>query len=139
VYYHTLDPSHTLEEIESVFTRTREVVLPVVDPDKESSGSPGYTGLVLLDSIQPYLQSESGFKQAVVADDLSEPFVSINLRDTLKEVQAVFERVEYPELPVVDDTGVIVGFVRPAQVISEYHRALLRKQSESAASRDGSD
>jgi len=139
VYYHTLDPSHTIEEIESVFTRTKEVVLPVTDPELESAENPGYVGLVLLDSIQPYLQSELGFKQAVVADDLAEPFVSVNLHDSLSDVQEVFERVEYPELPVVDDSGVIVGFVRPAQVISEYHRALLRKKSEASSHRKGSD
>jgi CIC family chloride channel protein len=130
VYYHTLERSHTLEEIESVFTRTTEVVLPVTDPELESGSDPGYVGLVLLDSIQPYLRSEDGFKRAVVADDLAEPFVAVSLSDDLNHVQEIFERVGYPELPVVDDSGVIVGFVRPAQVISEYHRALLRKRSQ---------
>ena len=134
VYYHSLVPSHTLDEIQSVFTRTQEVVLPVQASDEEANGSPNYTGLVLLDSIQPYLQSDALFRQAIVAGDLAEPFVSVHLEDSLDQVQAVFEKVEYPELPVVDDTGVIVGFVRPGQVISEYHRALLRKKGENDTS-----
>ncbi len=128
VYYHSLVPEHTLNEIESVFTRTREVVLPVLASDEDPSGSPDYVGLVLLDSIQPYLQSDTLFKRTIVAEDLAEPFAAVHLDDSLDKVQAVFEQVEYPELPVLDDMGVIVGFVRPGQVISEYHRALLRKK-----------
>lgn len=130
IYYHSLVPNHTLDEIQSVFTRTREVVLPVIAPDDEASRSPNYVGLVLLDSIQPYLQSDALFRQAIDAGDLAVPFVSVHLEDSLDKVQAVFEKVEYPELPVVDDKGVIVSFVRPGQVISEYHRALLRTKHE---------
>ena len=128
VFYHTLVPNHTFEEIESVFTRTREVVLPVTAADDKSRGAPEYVGLVLLDSLQPYLHSDASFKRTIVADDLAEAFVSVHLEDSLEKVQAVFEKVQYPELPVVDDTGAIVGFVRPGEVISEYHRALLRKK-----------
>ncbi|MCH8124316.1 MAG: chloride channel protein [Bacteroidetes bacterium] len=127
VYYHSLVPDHTLDEIQSVFTRTREVVLPVMASDEDASGTPNYVGLVFLDSIQPYLQSDALLKQAIIAGDLAESFVAVHLEDSLDEVQAVFERVEYPELPVLDASGVIVGFVRPGQVISEYHRAGIRK------------
>ncbi len=129
VYYHTLAPDHTLEDIVNVFTRTREVVLPVVSPETENSRHPHYLGLVLLDSIQPYLQSDALFRQGIVAADLMVPFVAVRLEDTLDVVQATFERVEYPELPVLNTDGVIVGFVRPAQVVGEYHRALLRVQA----------
>jgi len=126
VYYHSLVPDHTLDEIESVFTRTREVILPVTSAEEVAGEAPEYVGLVLLDSIQPYLDSDTEFKHTVIALDIAEPFVSVNLDSSLDEVQAVFERVEYPELPVLDASGLIVGFIRPGQVISAYHRASLR-------------
>jgi len=126
VYYHSLVPDHTLDEIESVFTRTREVILPVTSAEEVPGEAPEYVGLVLLDSIQPYLDSDTEFKHTVIALDIAEPFVSVNLDSLLDEVQAVFERVEYPELPVLDASGLIVGFIRPGQVISAYHRASLR-------------
>ena len=126
VYYHSLVPDHTLDEIESVFTRTREVILPVTSAEEVPGKTPAYVGLVLLDSVQPYLDSDPEFKHTVIAMDLAEPFASVHLDSSLDEVQAVFEKVEYPELPVLDSSGLIVGFIRPGQVISEYHRARLR-------------
>ncbi len=130
IYYHTLVPDHTLDEIESVFTRTREVVLPVVS-SPESEGVPEeYCGLVLLDSIQPFFRSDEDVRDTMSASDLMDDFVAVNLNDTLDQVQAVFEKYEYPEIPVTDDSGAIVAFIRPGQVISEYHRAVLRKKQE---------
>ncbi len=128
VYYHKLAPDHTVQEIISVFTRTKEIVLPVLtDLD---AGQPVYTGLVLLDSIQPYLDSEEAVNDALLADDLAVPFASVSLDDTLDRVLATFEKLEYPELPVLNEDGLIVGFVRPAQVVGEYHRAWLRKRKD---------
>lgn len=133
IYYHSLVPDHTLDEIESVFTRTREVILPVTSAEEVPGEPPAYIGLVLLDSVQPYLDSDADFKHTVIALDLAEPFASVNLDSTLDEVQALFEQVEYPELPVLDASGLIVGFIRPGQVISEYHRASLRLRDSDGA------
>jgi len=102
----------------------------VTSTDEVEGETPEYVGLVLLDSVQPYLDSDAPFKKTVVALDLAEPFASVNLNSSLDEVQAVFERVEYPELPVLDESGLIVGFIRPSQVISEYYRANLRIRNE---------
>ncbi len=128
VYYHSLVPDHTLEEIKSVFSRTREIILPVTAAEEIEGRPPTYIGLVLLDSVQPFLDADTQSKETVTAEDLAQPFAAVNLDSSLDEVQGVFERVEYPELPVLDASGVIVGFIRPGQVISEYHRASLRKK-----------
>ena len=69
------------------------------------------------------------------AKDLMVEFVAVGLDDSLDNVQAVFEKYEYPEIPVMDDSLTIVGFIRPGQVISEYHRALLRKNQHEKANR----
>jgi CIC family chloride channel protein len=132
VYYHSLYPTNTLDEIVSVFTRTREVVLPVVDPASEVEGrAPRYTGLVVLDVIQPFLREEDVVTtQVIIAEDVSVPFVSVSLTDTVDVVLDTFDRVQYPELPVVDADGLIVGFLRAGQVLAEYRRAYLRKKRE---------
>jgi chloride channel protein, CIC family len=131
VYFHSVDPSHTLDEIMSVFARTREVILPICAsvPD-EQAGHDRYTGLVLLEGIQPLLEDEDVLGTAVVAADLAEPFLAVYLEDSLDQVLAVFDRTSYPELPVLNADDEIVGFIRAAQVVSEYHRAYLRRKCE---------
>ena len=128
VYYHQLDPADSLEAIVGVFTRTAEVVLPVVD-SPEGGETVRYTGLVFLDDIQPFLAMEEESNVYHTASDLQVKFVSVGLDDPLDEVLAVFETFSYPELPVMDNTGTIVGFVRPGQVIGAYHRESLRRKS----------
>ncbi|MFV1965782.1 MAG: chloride channel protein [Pirellulaceae bacterium] len=128
VYYHQLEPSDSLEAIVGVFTRTTEVVLPVVD-SPEGGETVRYTGLVLLDNIQPLLAMDDESDVRHTASDLQVEFVSVGLDDTLDDVLAVFETYAYPELPVMDNTGTIVGFIRPSQVIRAYHRESLRRKS----------
>ena len=122
--FHTLDPSHTLGEILSVFTRTKEVILPVYSDASEISNR--YGGLVLLDDIQSLLQTEDTMKHAVIARDVQVPFVSVSLEDSLATVMDTFTRTGYPELPVLDDHGKICTFIRQSQLMGEYYRAYLR-------------
>ncbi|GIV60258.1 MAG: chloride channel protein [Rhodothermaceae bacterium] len=129
VHYHVLDPATTLDEILSVFTRTREVVLPVRSAHPEREGP--YRGLVLLDDLQSLLQSEDLMRRFVVAADVQVPFAAVHLDDSLTTVLEVFNRTGYPELPVLDEQGRITGFIRQGQLIAEYHRAYLRHEQES--------
>ena len=79
VYYHSLSPTNTLDEIVSVFTRTREVVLPIVEPSSEGDGkTPRYTGLVVLDVIQPFLREEdAAASRVIIAEDVAVPFSDV--------------------------------------------------------------
>lgn len=120
-HFHELQPGHTLAEILDVFTRTQEVILPVVDPADPSK----YQGLVVLDDVQSLLASSDAMQRLIIAADIQSPFASVSQEETLEEVRAEFERTGYPELPVMDD-GAIVGFIRQGQLVSEYHRAYLR-------------
>lgn len=120
-HFHELEPGHTLAEILDVFTRTNEVILPVVDPVDGSR----YTGLVILDDVQSLLASSDATQQLIIAADIQSPFSSVSRDDTLEDVRAEFERTGYPELPVMAE-GAIVGFIRQGQLVSEYHRAYLR-------------
>lgn len=132
VYFHTLEPSHTLSEMLDVFARTREVILPVAEPvtDGQQKDPPRYTGLVLLDDVQSLLRSGSTLQHLIVAHDVQVQFASVSLEDTLDKVLDKFLQTQYPELPVLDEKGVIVGFVRQGQVISEYYRAYVRRKAE---------
>ncbi len=130
VYFHTVSPDHTLDEILDVFTRTREEVLPV---EKETPEGKKYIGLVLLDDLQSLLQASPELRRALIAQDVAVPFRAVRLNDTLEHVLETFEETGYPQLPVVDDKGEIVGFISLGQLISEYHRAYLRKKQEMEA------
>lgn len=133
VYYHTLEPGHTLDEMLSVFTRTQEVILPVVAPGTDTGDAPPrYTGLILLDDVQSLLQSDDTLRHLLVARDLEVKFEAVRLDDTLDTVLQRFMEVQYPELPVLGAEGRIVGFVRQGQLINEYYRAYLRKKQEEA-------
>ena len=130
-HFHTVTPDQTLEEIESVFARTREVILPVV-PLEDDFQEP-YIGLVLLDDLQPFLGDEDHTQVPVTAADIMVRFVSLNTNTQLEQIQETFEQTRYPELPVTDDMGEIVGFIKPAQLVSEHHRALLRMHQHQRA------
>ncbi len=125
-YFHTISRTHTLTEIMDVFTRTQEVILPVAEEEDVDLERPNYTGLILLDDVQALLSSEDTLKHIVIAEDLEVPFASVALHETMDRALEQFASTQYPELPVVDEEGKIVGFVRQSQVIGEYHRAYLR-------------
>jgi len=131
-YFHTVEPSLTLREMLDLFTRTREVVLPVVSPS--SSRPPRYLGLVLLEDLQSLLREADTLSPLIVAQDVQVPFVALQLNDTLEDALQLFLETRYPELPVLDERGEIVGFLRPHQLISEYHRTLLRYLQQSPES-----
>jgi CIC family chloride channel protein len=106
-YFHVLEPGNTLAEILDVFTRTQVVVL---------------------DEVQSLLASTQAMQHLIVAHDIQSPFAFVPADGTLEDARAAFERTGYPELPVVDQ-GQITGFIRKAQLVSEYHRAYLRTRS----------
>ncbi|MFT5515708.1 MAG: CIC family chloride channel protein [Rhodothermales bacterium] len=119
-HFHELDASHTFDEVLSVFARTREVVIPV-----RTDGA--LTGLVILDEVQRHLDAAER-RHALTAADLASPFASLVASDTLEHALEVFRSTGYPELPVTDAEGAIVGFLRQAQLLTEYHRAYLRSR-----------
>src|SRR5690606_29391366 len=92
VYFHTLEPSHTLPEMLDVFARTREVILPVIEPDTDGRAdvTPHYTGLVLLDDVQSLLHSGGTMQHLIVAHDVQVEFAAVSLEDTLDEVLKKF-------------------------------------------------
>ena len=102
-------------------------MLPVVKSEPSFTGREEYCGLVLLESIQPYFKSGEKVREAISAKNLMVPFAAVRLTDSLNTVHEVLEQFEYPEIPVLDSESAIVGFIRPGQVISEYQRAMLRK------------
>ncbi|RMF60421.1 MAG: CBS domain-containing protein, partial [Bacteroidetes bacterium] len=131
VHYHELPPDATLDEILSVFTRTREVILPVRALHPERNGP--YGGLVLLDDVQSLLKTEDLLRHGIIAADIQVPFAAVRLDDSLTRVMEAFDRTGYPELPVLDEQGRIVGFIRQGQLITEYYRAYLRQEREMPA------
>ncbi|GIV62499.1 MAG: chloride channel protein [Rhodothermaceae bacterium] len=131
VPFHELPPDATLDEILSVFTRTREVILPVRALHPERDGP--YGGLVLLDDVQSLLKTEDLLRHGIIAADIQVPFAAVHLDDSLTRVMEAFDRTGYPELPVLDDQGRIVGFIRQGQLITEYYRAYLRQERETPA------
>lgn len=128
--FHVLEPKATLDEILSVFTGTEEVVIPISEP---GSGR-RYDGLVVLNDVQSLMAPGDSMRQLIIASDVQVPFVSVRLADTLEQALDAFQKTTSPELPVVDADGLIVGFLREGQVVSEYHRAVLRAHADSAHS-----
>ena len=53
----------------------------------------------------------------------------VDVIEGVDEVLDVFDEYSYPELPVLDNAGTIVAFVRPSQVIGAYHRESLRRKT----------
>lgn len=116
-----LAPASTLDQILEAFGRTSARVLPV-----SSGAGTAPSGLVYLDHLQTLLRSDDTLHRLIVAQDVEVPFASLSASDSLDQVLAAFESTGYPELPVVDEGGRILGLVREEDLAAEYHRALLR-------------
>lgn len=130
---HVLAPQHTLDEILDVFARTDEVILPIEERGNAADRAERYSGLVLLEDVQELLQSNTTMRRLLIAKDLEVPFVAVRRRDTLSDAVDTFVTSTYPELPVIDDEGEIIGFIRQGQVLNEYYRAYVRQHTGTAA------
>jgi CIC family chloride channel protein len=87
-------------------------------------------GLVTRDELS-LLEAEPSLLPLVTASDIMRPAASVRPSDSLLTALDLMRAERLPELPVLDETGQILGFVDEATIASAYLR-----ESDPKATRD---
>ncbi|MBO4550152.1 MAG: chloride channel protein, partial [Bacteroidaceae bacterium] len=64
------------------------------------------------------------YRDFSVSGLMKEPEALLTVNDAMDEVVSVFDRTGAWTLPVVDDEGIFVGFIRKSTVFSVYRQML---------------
>ena len=122
-YEEHLHPSDDLAEIVRQLANSERDVFPVVD----EAGK--LLGVLVLDRVRHVMFRTELYHKLHVADLMSQCAARLTEHDPMDVVMETFERTQAWTLPVVDDNGVFIGFIRRSHVFATY-RTMLHDLSE---------
>ncbi len=122
-YEEHLHPHDDLGEIVRQLSASNRDVFPVVD----EAGK--LLGVLVLDRVRHVMFRTELYHRLHVSDLMSQCAARLTTHDTMDVVMSAFDRTKAWTLPVVDDTGIFIGFIRRSHVFATY-RAMLHDLSE---------
>ncbi len=122
-YEEFLHPTDDLGEIVRQIASSSRDVFPVVDKGGK------LLAVLVLDRVRHVMFRTELYHRLHVSDLMSPCAARLTHHDTMDVVMAAFERTKAWTLPVVDDSGVFVGFIRRSHVFALY-RTMLHDLSE---------
>ncbi len=108
----------SFDDVRSRATDSPHHIYPVVDAEER------LLGVIVLDTLRPFL-FEEGLQHVAVAGDLAGEYpVNLGPEDDLERAREQFARIPHEEIPVVDPaTGRVVGILREHDMYAAYNRA----------------
>ena len=122
-YEEHLHPTDDLAEVVRQLSSSTRDVFPVVDE--------GYhlLGVLVLDRVRHVMFRTELYHRLHVAELMSPCAARLTTHDSMDVVMTAFERTKAWTLPVVDEEGVFVGFIRRSHVFALY-RTMVHDLSE---------
>ena len=117
-YDHVLYPDMTLGDVATQVSNRRNHVFPVVNRQMK------FVGAVYLDDIRHVVFRTELYREFRVSQLMKQPQALLSVNDSMDVVVSVFDRTRAWTLPVVDDEGRFVGFIRKSAVLSAYRQLL---------------
>ena len=117
-YDHVLYPDMTLGDVATQVSTSRNHVFPVVNRQMQ------FIGAVYLDDIRHLIFRTELYRQFRVEQLMAQPEARLSVVDPMDDVVATFDRTGAWTLPVVDEEGVFVGFIRKSTILSAYRQLL---------------
>ena len=117
-YDHVLYPDMTLGDVATQVSNSRNHVFPVVNRQMK------FVGAVYLDDIRHVVFRTELYREFRVSQLMKQPQALLSVNDSMDVVVSVFDRTRAWTLPVVDDEGRFVGFIRKSAVLSAYRQLL---------------
>ena len=117
-YDHVLYPDMTLGDVATQVSTSRNHVFPVVNRQMQ------FIGAVYLDDIRHLIFRTELYRQFHVEQLMAQPEARLSVVDPMDDVVATFDRTGAWTLPVVDEEGVFVGFIRKSTILSAYRQLL---------------
>ena len=122
-YEEQLHPDDELVDIVRQISSSERDVFPVVD----DAGK--LLGVLMLDSVRHVMFRTELYHRLHVRELMTPCSVRLSTNDPMEVVMAAFDRTKAWTLPVVDNEGIFVGFIRRSHVFAMY-RTMLHDLSE---------
>lgn len=113
----------TMTDLVEAISHSRRNVFPVIDTEGK------LMGIINLDSVREIMFDHD--KQRTPLRTLyTKPKLLVKQGERMREVMRMFEHTGYWSLPVVDSTGVYLGFVSKSRIFEVYRKQLMRKRAQ---------
>ena len=123
-YEEHLHPSDDLGEIARQLAASRRDVFPVVDTQQ------CLLGILYLDGVRHVMFRTELYHRLHVSDLMVEAPARLKVGDPMEIVMNTFDRTKAWTLPVVDDDGVFIGFIRRSHVFATYRQMMADMSDE---------
>lgn len=117
-YDEYLNPKMNLGQLVRVISDSKRDVFPVVDKSNV------LIGIIYLDDIRHIMFRQELYHRFTVGELMKEYVARLSINDSMDVVVAAFDKTKAWTLPVVDDEGVFVGFIRKSKVFTIYRQLL---------------
>jgi CIC family chloride channel protein len=117
-YDQVLYPDMNLGDVATQVSNSKNHVFPVVNKQMQ------FVGAVYLDDIRHLVFRTELYRDFAVSGLMKQPEALLSVNDTMDVVVGVFDKTGAWTLPVVDEEGIFVGFIRKSTVLTVYRQML---------------
>jgi CIC family chloride channel protein len=107
-----------LGDVATQVSNSKNHVFPVVNKQMQ------FVGAVYLDDIRHLIFRTELHRNFTVSQLMTQPQAQLSVNDSMDVVVKVFDKTGAWTLPVVDEEGVFVGFIRKSSVLTVYRQVL---------------
>ena len=123
-HYESVDSEMTLGDLVHSFSRSKSVLLPVLDSDGQLLGEIDFT------KIRHVVFRTELYHHFNVSQLMTQPPAVLGIDDNMLEVMKTFERTEAQQLPVCDMEHHLIGYVNRARMYAMYRRMVADLSTE---------
>lgn len=113
-----LYPDQTLGDVTNMVATSKGYVFPVVNRQMQ------LVGILRMDDIRHLVFRPELFRRFRVSQLMAESPAILGVNDSMESVIKTFDRTHAWNLPVADQEGIFVGFIRKSTLLSVYRRIL---------------
>ena len=113
-----LYPDQTLGDVANMVATSKGYVFPVVNRQMQ------LVGILRMDDIRHLVFRPELFRRFRVSQLMAESPAILGVNDSMESVIKTFDRTHAWNLPVADQEGIFVGFIRKSTLLSVYRRIL---------------
>ena len=117
-YDQVLYPDMNLGDVAAQVSNSKNHVFPVVNKQMQ------FVGAVYLDDIRHLVFRTELYRNFAVSQLMTQPEALLSVNDPMEVVVSVFDKTGAWTLPVVDEEGIFVGFIRKSTVLTVYRQML---------------
>ena len=117
-YDQVLYPDMNLGDVAAQVSNSKNHVFPVVNKQMQ------FIGAVYLDDIRHLVFRTELYRNFAVSQLMTQPEALLSVNDPMEVVVSVFDKTGAWTLPVVDEEGIFVGFIRKSTVLTVYRQML---------------